>query len=279
MNAGILPNTMKAFTGSWRLYLLYLLLYGPILILGQVISAFSAGQPTVDPETALAMLAAYCCLILVLSAYVLALIAAIPFYTTGFAGALYETFFERPVTLKTMWLTGKREYGRSFGLFGIYAAATIPLSFVFIIALFIIIGTGGISQAEMISGDYLYSNPLIIAALVMLSVFSTFASIWFYGAAGALAVKAGKFKTAALAPFKITARFPEYMIPFVLAYLVYSLLMFSANILLPQLIPYAEWGILAVNLFIGPAIHLLIFSFLVAAADEYFVERDEIIEG
>jgi hypothetical protein len=275
MNMNILENTFTAFTRSWRLYLLYLLIYAPILILSQVMSTFTAGQPTADPETALALLGVYCCLILALLVYALALLAAIPFYTAGFAGALREAFTGRPVTLKTMWRTGKREYGRSFGLFGLYVAATIPFVIGFVIAIFVIYGTGGITEAEMISGNYLYANPYVLVALVLLSFFSALASIWLYGANSALAAKAGKFGAAAAAPFGITARFPEYMIPFVLAYLIYSLLMFAANILLPSLVPFSEWGILAVNLFAAPAIHLLVISFLVAVAEGYFAGGTE----
>ncbi|MCP4230665.1 MAG: hypothetical protein GY771_11050 [bacterium] len=278
MKTGILENTFSAFARSWRLYLLYLLIYAPFLILSQIMSAFTAGQPTADPETALALLAIYCCLILVLLVYLIALLAAIPFYTAGFAGSLREAFFERPVTLRATWQTGKREYGRSFGLFGLYVAATIPFALIFAIAIFVLYGTGGITETEMISGDYLYGNPYVLVALFIFSLSTTVASIWLYSANCALAAKAGKFKTAAAAPFGITARYPEYMIPFILVYLIYSLLMFAANILLPSLVPYSEWGILAVNLLIAPAIHLLILSFLIAAAEGHFTgENNDII--
>lgn len=275
MNTKILPNTIKAFAGSWRLYLLYALIASPLLIINQVMATVVSGQPPTDPNVMMAMLSVYCCLIIGLLAFIVFAVAAVPFYTVGFAGALREAFFERPVTIKAMWQAVKMEYLRSLGLFGIYVACVAPAFIIVIAVVFVVLGTGNLSDAEMMSGEYIYTNPIILTTIVLLYLITSVVSIWQLSANGALAAGAGTLGAAAKAPFRFVGKLPEYMISFLLIYMVYVLLNLAANIVLPGLVPYAEWGLLAVNVLISPAIYLLMISFLVAVADGFFAGGEE----
>ncbi len=275
MNKKILPNTIKAFAGSWRLYLLYALIASPLLIINQVMATVVSGQPPTDPNVMMAMLSAYCCLIIGLLAFVIFTVAAAPFYTVGFAASLREAFFERPVTIKAMWQAGKSKYLHSLGLFGIYVACIAPVFIVVIAVIFVVMGTGNLSEAEMMSGEYIYTNPIILTAIVLVYLISSVVSVWHLSANSALAAGAGKLGAAAKAPFRFAGKLPEYVISFLIIYLLYALLGMAANLVLPELVPYAEWVLLAVNVFISPAIYLFMLSFLVAVAEGYFAGEKE----